>query len=150
MFVEVLTDFPERLKPGLVLYLGTEADQLRLTSCRRHGKGLLMTFEGYTTPEQVSQFRNQIIYVRSVDRPPLADGEYYHHQLISLHVITAEGVSIGTVTGILVTGASDVLVIQSETGPEVLIPVAGPFIQSIDLARREITVHLIPGMLEEA
>jgi 16S rRNA processing protein RimM len=108
-----------------------------------------MTFEGYSTPEEISQFRNQILYVKADDRPPLADGEYYHHQLISLHVTTDAGVSIGTVTEILETGASDVLVVRPEIGPEVLIPIADPFVQNIDLKNREIRVHIIPGMLAE-
>jgi 16S rRNA processing protein RimM len=79
----------------------------------------------------------------------LADGEYYHHQLIGLRVVTGEGETIGTVTEILETGASDVLVILPESGPEVLIPVVDSFIKGVDLNRREITVQLIPGMIME-
>lgn len=149
ILMEVFTDFPERLIPGAILYLNSENDQLRLIKCRPHREGLLMTFEGYTTPEQISQFRNQVLYVKANDRPPLADGEYYQHQLINLHVATDAGVSIGTVTEILETGASDVLVIRPEIGPEVLIPIVDTFIQSIDLTNREITVHIIPGILAE-
>jgi 16S rRNA processing protein RimM len=149
ILMEVFTDFPERLMPGAILYLGPDSDRLQLTKCRQHREGLLMTFEGYSTPEEIGQFRNQIVYVKADDRPPLADGEYYHHQLINLHVATDAGVSIGTVTEILETGANDVLVIRPETGPEVLIPIADTFIQNIDLANRVITVHIIPGMLAE-
>ncbi len=149
MLMEVFTDFPERLQPGIFLYLGQEVLQLRLIKCRQHRKGLLITFEGYSTPEDVSRFRNQIVYVKTVDLPPLADGEYYHHQLIGLRVVTGAGETIGTVTEILETGASDVLVILSESGPEVLIPVVDSFIKGVDLNRREITVQLIPGMIME-
>lgn len=149
MLMEVFTDFPDRLQPGTILYLGSEDKQLRLTKRRSHREGLLMTFEGYTTPEEVGQFRNQIVFVKAEDRPTLADGEYYHHQLISLHVVTSGGESIGTVTEILETGASDVLVVRSEIHPDVLIPMVDAFIQGIDLAKGEITVHLIPGMLAE-
>jgi 16S rRNA processing protein RimM len=149
MLVEVLTDFPERLQPGTVLYLEAEVKQLRLVKSRPHREGLLMTFEGYSTPEEVSKFRNQTIFVKSEDRPALANGEYYHHQLIGLQVITHEGKLLGMVTEILETGASDVLVIRADTGVETLIPVVDAFIQEIDLTKREITVHLIPGMLSE-
>jgi 16S rRNA processing protein RimM len=149
MLVEVLTDFPERFQPGAILYLETEVKQLRLVKCRPHQEGLLMTFEGYSTPEEVSQFRNQTIFVKSDDRPALEDGEYYHHQLINLHVITHDGTPLGMVTEILETGASDVLVIRSDTGVETLIPMVEAFIQAIDLDKGEITVHLIPGMLSE-
>jgi len=149
ILMEVYTDFPERLQPGVVLYLGDEAAQLRLIKCRPHREGLLITLEGFTSPEAVGQLRNQVVYVKSIDRPPLAEGEYYHHQLIGLNVVTAAGEMIGTVRQILETGASDVLVVIPETGSEVLIPMAGAFINDIDLGRQKITVTLIPGMLKE-
>jgi 16S rRNA processing protein RimM len=149
ILMEVFTDFPERIRPGIVLYIGQEAMLIRLIKCRQHREGLLMTIEGFTSPEEVGQFRNQIVYVKSVDRPPLEDGEYYHHQLIGLHVVSGAGEAIGTVTEILETGASDILVVIPNSGPEVLIPVASAFIHEIDLNKREITVHLIPGMLGE-
>jgi len=149
MLMEVYTDFPERLVPGVVLYLGPQGDSLRLLKRRSHNAGLLLTFEGYTTPEAVGQFRNQVLYVRADDLPTLAEGEYYHHQLLNLHVTTDAGESLGTVTEILETGASDVLVIRPEIGPEVLIPIVDSFVREIDLQAGEITVHLIPGMLSE-
>jgi 16S rRNA processing protein RimM len=149
MLMEIYTDFPERLQPGAILYLLQAAVQLRLIKRRQHREGLLMTFEGYTTPEEVGQFRNQVVYVRSEDCLPLEDGEYYHHQLIGLRAVTSTGELIGTVTEILETGATDVLVILPESGPEVLIPMAASFIHEIDLEKREITVHPIPGMLAE-
>jgi 16S rRNA processing protein RimM len=149
MLMEVYTDFPERLQPGSVLYLGGAAGTLTLVKCRVHNAGLLLTFQGYTTPEAVGQLRNQLLYVRSDDRPPLEEGEYYHHQLIGLDVISDDGDTIGNVTEILETGASDVLVVRPESGPEVLIPVNDAFIQDIDLLKRVITVHLIPGLRGE-
>ena len=149
ILMEVFTDFPERLQPDTVLYLDSGVAALKLIKCRPHQAGLLMTFQGYTTPEEVGQLRNQILYVKTDDRPPLADGEYYHHQLINLNVITDAEVPIGVVTEILETGASDVLVIRPATGPDVLIPMADAFIQNIDLANRAIIVHLIPGLLGE-
>jgi 16S rRNA processing protein RimM len=79
----------------------------------------------------------------------LAEGEYYHHQLIALQVITDAGMSIGVVREILETGANDILVVRPGTGPDVLIPIVDAFIHGIDLNKGEITVHLIPGMLAE-
>lgn len=149
MLMEVFTDFPERLQPGVVLFVGQAGTQLRLIKSRQHREGLLMTFEGFTSPEEVGLFRNQIVYVRTADRPPLANGEYYHHQLIGLQAVSDAGKTIGIVTAILETGASDVLVILPETGPEILVPVVDSFIREIDLDKRTISVQLIPGMLAE-
>lgn len=149
ILMEVYTDFPERLVPGVILYLGAQGESLRLIKHRPHKNGLLMTFDGYTTPEAVSQLRNQFLYVKTDDRPPLENGVYYHHQLLNLHVTSDAGASIGVVSEIIETGASDVLVIRPEAGADVLIPMVDRFIQNIDLDNGEITVHLIPGMLAE-
>ncbi|HSB67034.1 MAG TPA: ribosome maturation factor RimM [Anaerolineales bacterium] len=149
IFMEVHTDFPERLVPGMTLFLGSAGGSLHLIRRRAHKDGLLMTFDGYTTPEAVGQLRNQLLYVRADDRPPLAEGEYYQHQVLNQHVSSDTGESIGVVTEILETGATDVLVIRRESGREVLIPIVDRFVQKIDLQSGEITVHLIPGMLEE-
>jgi 16S rRNA processing protein RimM len=149
MLMEVYTDFPERLVPGVDLYLGSQGRALRLTRRRPHKDGLLLTFEGYASPEAVGQFRNQVLFVRADDRPPLAEGEYYHHQLLNLRVKTDQGEPLGMVSEILDTGATDVLVVRRELAPEVLIPIADSFVREIDLLNGEITVHLIPGMLGE-
>lgn len=149
MLMEVYTDFPERLVPGVTLYLAAQAGSLQLIRRRPHKGGLLMTFEGYTTPEAVGQFRNQFLYVRVDDRPALAEGEYYQHQLLNLRVTSDTGETIGTVSEILETGASDVLVVRRQLAPDVLIPIVDSFVGEIDLSKGQITVHLIPGMLGE-
>lgn len=149
ILMEVYTDFPERLVPGVVLYLGSMDRSLRLTRRRSHKDGLLVSFEGYATPEEVGLLRNQLLYVRSDDRPPLENGEYYHHQLLNLNVRNDTGEFLGVVREILETGASDVLVVRPEFGPEVLIPFVSSFIRNIELEKSQITVHLIPGMLQE-
>jgi 16S rRNA processing protein RimM len=149
MLMEIYTDFPERLVPGVVLYLDTPGDSLRLVKRRSHKHGLLVTFEGYTTPEAVGQFRNRLVFVRADDRPPLAKGEYYHHQLLNLRVLSEAGEVLGVVEQIIETGASDVLVVRPSFGPEVLIPMVDTFVREVDLQAGSITVRLIPGMLVE-
>ena len=149
MLMEVYTDFPERIESGAVLYLGTQGETLHLTKRRAHNDGLLLTFEGFTTPEAVGQLRNQLLYVRVDDRPPLPEGEYYHHQLLNLHVTSDSGKPIGVVSEIIETGATDVLVVRPPAGDDVLIPIVDSFVKAIDLPKGEITVHLIPGMMAE-
>jgi 16S rRNA processing protein RimM len=146
ILMEVYTDFPERLVPGISLYVGDDVRQMKILKSRQHREGLLMTIEGYTTPEEVGELRNQVVYVRADDRPPLEEGEYYHHQLIGLNVVTREDEPVGSVFEILETGASDVLVVRQVSGPDVLIPIVDEFVMRIDLAEGVITVQLIPGM----
>ncbi len=146
MVMEVKTDFPERLRKGKLVYFGDQKQVLTIRGKRNHAEGMLITFEGYDTPESVGFLRNQWIYVRSRELPRLKPGEYYHHQVIGLKVVSVDGRHIGVVEDILETGAHDVFLTRSETGAEILIPTAGPFIENIDLDKGEIRVHMIPGL----
>jgi len=147
MTLEVLTDFPERLHEGLTLYVGEKQAPMRLVRVRQHDKGLLVTFQGCTTPEAAGELRNQFVYVLAADRPPLPEGDYYHHQIIGLHVLSDQGESLGTVREILETGANDVFIIRPKSGPEILIPDTDEVILRIDLEKGEMVIHLLPGLL---
>jgi 16S rRNA processing protein RimM len=89
------------------------------------------------------------VYVRADDRPQLPDGEYYHHQLIGLQVVSDEGDILGILTGIIETGANDVYIVRSENDREVLLPAIESVILEIDLERSEMLVRVIPGLIPE-
>jgi 16S rRNA processing protein RimM len=79
----------------------------------------------------------------------LPEGEYYHHQLIGLKVVSEQGKVLGKVTEILATGANDVYVVRAEIGPEILIPAADEFVRAVDLEHGELQVRLVPGLLPD-
>jgi len=150
ILMDVLTDFPERIQPGTPVYVGESHRPMKIASRRETAKGMLISFEGITIREEVGAFRNQYLFVLAADRPPLPDGEYYHHQLIGLRVIHDEtGEPLGTIREILETGANDVYVVRADTGKEILLPAIPSVRKKVDLARGEMTVHLLPGLLEE-
>jgi 16S rRNA processing protein RimM len=149
IIMDVLTDFPERLQRGMTLYVGPDHQPLQLRSFRPHAAALLVAFEGYNTPEQAGELRNRLAFVPVADLPSLPEGEYYHHQLIGLQVVSEQGESLGKVAEILETGANDVYVVRTEAGVEILIPAVDEFILNIDLERGEMRVHVAPGLLPD-
>jgi 16S rRNA processing protein RimM len=149
LMMEVYTDFPERVHPGVTVYVGDQYMPYTIRNCRRHKGGLLVAFQEYSSPEEASALRNQLVYVRAEDRPPLPEGEYYHHQIIGLQVRTEAGQVLGVVKDILETGANDILVVRPESGAEILIPAVDEFVLDYNLAEGEIIVHLLPGLLPE-
>jgi 16S rRNA processing protein RimM len=146
MLMHVLSDFPERIQPGVVLYLGSERHPIVLRSVRQHAHGLLVALEGWETPEELAEFRNQFVYVHAEDRPPLPEGEYYHHQIIGLRVIDEHQRLLGKIDKILENAANDVYVVRSEQGGEILLPAIDSVILDIDLVNGEMHVHLLPGL----
>lgn len=149
LVMEVLTDFPERLKSGVTVYVGEAYQPLRIRRCRRHPPVLLLAFDGYSDNEQVGELRNRMVFVRADDCPPLPEGEYYHHQILGMQVITDEGRELGAVVQILETGANDVYIIRPEAGPEILLPAIDDVILEINLALQQMRVHLLPGLLPD-
>jgi 16S rRNA processing protein RimM len=147
--MQVITDFPERLRPGVTLFIGNNKVPLKLVRVRPHNKGMLIGFQDITTPEEIGELRNQFAYVLAADRPPLPEGDYYHHQIIGLQVFSDQGNFLGTISKILETGANDVFAIRPKNGPEILIPDTDEVILKIDLTKGEMVIHLLPGLLPD-
>jgi 16S rRNA processing protein RimM len=149
ILMDVLTDFPERLEKGVIIYLGDQHRPLKIRSCRWQNKAMLLTFDGFMDPETAGQLRNELLYVRADDRPPLPEGEYYHHQLLGLEVVDENGKPLGVLTKILDTGANDVYVVQPARGQEILLPAIEQVILDIDLERKQMRVHILPGLIPD-
>ena len=149
MLMEIITDFPERIKAGTRVFVGPQHQEQVIRSARGNAGTLLVAFETFNNSDEAGVLRNQYLYVRAEDRPPLPQGEYYHHQLIGLTVLTDEGQALGVLSEILENAANDVYVVRPEQGPEVLLPAIDSVILDIDLQQGEMRVHLLPGLLPD-
>lgn len=145
--LEVYTDFPERLRPGKVVYAGDRRERLVIRQARAHREGLLLAFEECHRPEETERFRNRILYIATEDAAPLAEGEYYYYQLVGLTVVDEDGRELGRLSEVLVTGANDVYVVRGARG-EILLPAIPQVVRNIDLAAKRMVVHLLPGLLD--
>ena len=149
ILMDILTDFPERIRVGATLYVGDSHRPLKVSSLRWANNVMLIFFGGYDTLEAVGELRNQIVYVPVADRPVLPKGEYYHHQLIGKQVVSEDGRILGILSEILETGANDVAVVRPESGSEILLPLIEAVLLGVDEERGEVQVHVLPGIIEE-
>ena len=147
LLMEVITDFPERLKPGIHVYVGDSHQPMHIHNLRWRDQLLLVTFEACNSIDEASALRNSLVFVRADDRPALDEGEYYHHELLGMAVLTDEGEILGNLTEILVTGANDVYVVTHQDGKQVLLPAIESVILAINPGKKEMLVHLIPGLV---
>ena len=136
--MEVITDFPDRLTPGRVLFVGESHEPLKLDSVRWHDQALLVAFDGIIDPETVGRYRNQFVYIQAQSAPPLPEGMYYYHQLMGMAVLDPDGQTLGTLTDILETGANEVYVVGTLEGGELLLPNIEGVILEINPEKREI------------
>lgn len=148
MQMALYTDFPERLKPGITVYIGENHQFVTIRSRRMHREVMLIAFDEYPDRTAVEVLRNQIVYVSVESIPELPDGDFYQFELIDLNVFTDEGHQLGVVEEILETGANDVLLVRQPDGKEVLLPFIDEVILKIDLDSGILLVHLLPGLVQ--
>jgi 16S rRNA processing protein RimM len=152
--VEVMTDFPERrFAPGSRLLAGDHDGPglavLEVGSVRPHGSVLLVRFQSVASRESAAQLNGLRVWIPLEEAAPLAADAYYEHELVGCAVATADGAPIGRVTGLLETGAADVLYVLDEaTQRERLVPLIGAVVLDVDLAARRITIDPLPGLLD--
>lgn len=147
ILMSVHTDFPERLKTGKTVFVGDSYQPMVMASLRPHASGMLVRFRGIKTSEDAGQYRNTWVFVPTADRPALPEGEYYHHQLIGLNVVTDEGRELGVLADVLETGANDVYVVRNAEGTETLIPAIPSVVLEVRLADRVMRVHILDGLI---
>jgi len=150
MTMEILTDFPERLKPKTRVFVGEKYLPMTIESVRGHHEALLVKFGGVNQPEDAARYRGQLVYVTAADRPKLPEGQFYHHELMGFDVVDEEEKFIGTLSEIVQTGANDVYVVSRPGANELLLPVIPSVVRVIDADRRLIRIHLMDGLIEES
>jgi len=121
LLVEILTEFPERIKPGGIVFLGKKKHKQMIGSVRFTHTGMLLKFQDLDDRDEAGIFRNQLVYIKAANLPELPEDKYYFHELIGMDVKTQAGELLGSVSEILETGANDVLVV-TRSGEEELIP----------------------------
>ncbi len=139
--MEVLTDFPERLRVRRTVFLGEEHQPVRIGARRWQHKFLLLKFDGYETPEQVGELRNQLVFVPAHSSPALPEGDYYHHQLLGMQVVDEGGNTLGLLSEIIETGAKDVYVVIDANGGQTLFPAIEEVILEINPDQNQMRIR---------
>lgn len=141
--LEIHTDTPHHLRDVATVYLGQEHRAYTLSSFRLHSGVLLVTLAEVPDRNEAELLRGVEVAVKLEDATPLKDGEFYHHQIVGLKVVTDEGEELGSVVEIITTGANDVYVVRGEK--EVLLPAIKSVILKID-PPTHMVVHLLDGL----
>jgi len=129
-------------------WLSTDADapadswsQHELRGFRPHGKGFVVAFVGADDRSAAEALDGRFIGAPREALPKPGKDEYYWGDLVGLSVEDEAGDTLGTVTGLLSTGAHDVLQVvdgEGEAAQERLIPFVAAYVLDVDLAARRI------------
>ncbi|MCL4509399.1 MAG: ribosome maturation factor RimM [Chloroflexi bacterium] len=143
--VTLASEFPEQF-PKRPLFIGETKRRATVRSIRRHGHEALLRLEGVDTRDSAELLRGEELFIAAEDAAPLPPGRFFIYQLIDLSVVTDDGQDFGRIKDVLTMPANDVLVVD-KGGREVLLPVISDVVQSIDLEKGHVIVHLLPGLV---
>jgi len=113
--------------------------QYALRDCQAHGKGVVACLEGIADRNAAESFSGWYIAAPREFLPHIGENEYYWGDLVGMAVRDETGEPLGEVTGLLSTGAHDVLQVQ-DGDTERLIPFVAAYVLDVDLAARSIRV----------
>jgi 16S rRNA processing protein RimM len=148
--IELLTDFPERVRPGRTLGARSPSgvlEMIRVASVRPHAARLLLRFEGLETPEAVARFRGFDLCAVPGDEPERPEGFVFHHEAAGLAAVAADGRVLGTVRDLVDVAGRPLLVLATPRGVRE-VPFTWPLVVSVDLAARRVVLDPPEGLLD--
>lgn len=109
---------------------------------------VIVKFKEFNDINEVEHFRKCDIMVTREHAVPLEEGEYFICDIIGANVVEEDGTPVGTVKDVMETGANDVFVILTEDGKEVLFPSIPDCIKKVDVEKKEVVAHIMPGLMD--
>ncbi|MGA8207067.1 MAG: ribosome maturation factor RimM [Candidatus Dormiibacterota bacterium] len=135
--IELLGGDRERLRPGMALH-GPSGD-VTLEAVRGEGSRLICRLRGVEGRDQAAAISGGYLEVARSASRPLADGEFFHFQLVGLEVQDPEGRRRGELVDVEAYPAHDVYVVRTPAS-ELRVPAVREAVLSIDLDQHKITV----------
>jgi 16S rRNA processing protein RimM len=136
--VDPRTDVPDRFAPGSVL----ECDgvgPLTVAALRGETGSPIVLFEGIASRVEAEHLKGRLLRVaRERSREAIAAGSFLWADIIGAQVDTPDGKRLGVVRDLLRAGSADVLIIATEGGAELLLPMVANVVRSVDVAGRRI------------
>ena len=153
--VRFFGDSPENLLRAGVVFLAADEDdpapapfEVSSIGTGRTGE-MRLALAGIDDREAAESLSGRLVVVDPEQLAPLADDEFYWHELVGCTVVARDGREIGIVREIWETGAHDVLVVESAAGKRHLLSTARELMPEVDPDAGRIVVELLPGMLDE-
>ena len=132
-----LTDFEDRFNPGANVVL--EGANREIEWSRPGHPGLVVKIRGIDNRTMADLFRGRYLEIAEAEARPLAEGRFYHHQVVGLTVLTSSGQKLGVIAEILERPANDVWV-SRDGSVEHLIPATKDAVVQVDVDAGRVVV----------
>ena len=132
----------------VLLDTGKEQIPLEIQNVRFFKQMVILKFRGIDHINDIERYKGRPLFVTREHAVPLETDEYYIADLIGMEVFTEDGAFFGHLRDVMETGANDVYIIDSDEHGEVLIPAIQDCILHVDPEARQMTIHLMKGLIQ--
>jgi 16S rRNA processing protein RimM len=97
--------------------------------------------------EEAAAWNGAVVIAPRESLPEADEGEWYDADLVGMDVVTDRGEILGRLKEVMHLPANDVFVVRGTR--EILLPVTEEVVREVDRDAGRVTVHLLPGLVEE-
>lgn len=130
-----ITDFPDRFleMEKVTLELKGRLKAYAIEEASRYRQFVLLKLAEIPDMNAAEGLKGALIKVGREDLHDLPRDSYYIFEIVGLKVYTPENTYLGEVEDIIQTGANDVYVIKTESGPPILVPALKTVVREVDI-----------------
>ena len=144
-FVDDILRFDDLEK--VYLRRNKEIKELQVEEVKYHKNMVLVKFKGIDKVEDAELLRNFYLEVDRENAIELEEGEYFIADLLGMNVLTEENEKLGKLEDVFNAGSSDIYVVKTEEGKQILLPAISEVVKEINLKENKIIVHLLEGLI---
>jgi 16S rRNA processing protein RimM len=130
-------------------YSATFAKQYSVKESAEHGSGRFsLLLHGISSPEAASLLKEMGVFAEETMLREQTETQYFNDEIIGCRVVNRDtGETIGIITDVWDMPANAVWVVDYN-GKELPIPVIDDIVKHINIARKTVSIYVMPGLLE--
>ena len=120
-------------------------ERMDITGVKQFKGMMILELSGITDRNQAELYRQADILIYKSESPA-EEGKYLICDLEGMSVYDEEENLIGTVSGVLFTGANSIYEVQRPGKKELLLPAIPDCIKKVEVDKKRMTVYVLPGL----
>jgi len=148
--VESVTPYLDRFNrlDSVFLQIKENKQAYSISNVRVSGRFVYIKFSEINTRDDAELLRNAEVLIEEKNLIQPAEDEYFIHDLIGCQVISEDNDVIGVLSDVVQMSSNDVYVVKNNEGIEILIPATKEVIKQVNVAQKEIIIHVLEGLLD--
>jgi 16S rRNA processing protein RimM len=128
---------------------GARRFTLRIVGSAKGDGMVIAKLSGVEDRDRAEALRGLRLYAPRAALPAIGDDdEFYHADLVGLAALLEDGTKLGAVIAVHDFGAGDMIEIECDGGPKVLVPFTRAAVPVVDIAGRRVVVDPPAGLID--